>query len=81
MEERIMELMPEDAKAVLLYLGHRYPFEVTLWGSITLSRSLTCNVMAGAVAVMLLVRTGGSVRPGPFAVVFSPSSGRRARWE
>jgi hypothetical protein len=33
-----------------------------LWGSITLSRSLTCNVMAGAVAVMLLVRTRGSVR-------------------
>jgi hypothetical protein len=28
MEERIMELMPEEAKAVLLYLGHRYPFEV-----------------------------------------------------
>ena len=27
MEERIMELMPEDAKAVLLYLGHRYPFK------------------------------------------------------
>ena len=23
-----MELMPEDAKAVLLYLGHRYSFEV-----------------------------------------------------
>jgi transposase len=52
-----------------------------LWGSITLSRSLTCNVMAGAVAVMLLVRTRGSVRPGPFAVVFSPSSGRWARLE
>jgi hypothetical protein len=29
MEERIMELMPEEAKTVLLYLGHRYPFEVT----------------------------------------------------
>jgi hypothetical protein len=28
MEERIMELMPEEAKAVLLYLGRRYPFEV-----------------------------------------------------
>jgi hypothetical protein len=28
MEERIMELMPDEAKAVLLYLGHRYPFEV-----------------------------------------------------
>jgi hypothetical protein len=28
MEERIMELMLEEAKAVLLYLGHRYPFEV-----------------------------------------------------
>jgi hypothetical protein len=29
MEMRIMELMPEDAKAVLLLLGRRYPFEVT----------------------------------------------------
>jgi hypothetical protein len=27
MEERIMELMPEDAKAVLL-LARRYPYEV-----------------------------------------------------
>jgi hypothetical protein len=29
MEERIMELMPQDAKAALLLLGRRYPFEVT----------------------------------------------------
>ena len=29
MEERIMELMPEDAKTVLLVLGRRCPFEVT----------------------------------------------------
>jgi hypothetical protein len=28
MEQRIMELMPDEAKAVLLLLGHRYPFEV-----------------------------------------------------
>jgi len=28
MEERIMELMPDEAKAVLLYLGRRYPIEV-----------------------------------------------------
>ena len=28
MEERITELMPDEAKAVLL-LGRRYPFEVT----------------------------------------------------
>ena len=26
--KRIMKLMLEDAKAALLYLGHRYPFEV-----------------------------------------------------
>lgn len=29
MEERITELMPDEAKAVLLLLGRRYPFEVT----------------------------------------------------
>ena len=28
-EEWIMDLVPEEARAVLLYLGHRYPFEVT----------------------------------------------------
>lgn len=28
MTERIRELMPDEAKAVLLYVGHRYPFEV-----------------------------------------------------
>jgi hypothetical protein len=28
MEERILELMPEDAKAVLLLLGHRCPLKV-----------------------------------------------------
>jgi hypothetical protein len=28
MEELIMELMPDEAKAVLLPLGRRYPFEV-----------------------------------------------------
>jgi len=47
-----------------------------VWGSITLSRSLTCNVMAGPVAVMLPVRTRGSGRPRPSAAVSSPSSGR-----
>ena len=30
-----------------------------VWGSITLERSLTCNVVAGPVAVMLRVRTRG----------------------
>jgi hypothetical protein len=40
---------------------------VTLWGSITLSRPLTCAVMAGPVAIMLLVRTRGLVRPRPSA--------------
>ena len=36
MEERIMELMPEEAKAVLLLLGHQLPYEVTkAMGSIT----------------------------------------------
>ena len=40
MEERIMELMPDEAKAVLLLLGHRYPFEVTrAMDSITCKRS------------------------------------------
>jgi hypothetical protein len=29
MEERIMELMPEDAKATLLLLARRFPYEVT----------------------------------------------------
>ena len=29
MEERIMELMPEDAKAVLLLLARQLPYEVT----------------------------------------------------
>ena len=29
MEERIMELMPEEAKAVLLLLGRQLPYEVT----------------------------------------------------
>jgi hypothetical protein len=29
MEERIMELMPEQAKAVLLLLGRQLPYEVT----------------------------------------------------
>jgi hypothetical protein len=29
MEERIMELMPEDAKAFLLLLGRRLPYDVT----------------------------------------------------
>jgi hypothetical protein len=29
MEERIMELMPDEAKAVLLLLGRRFPYEVT----------------------------------------------------
>jgi hypothetical protein len=47
-----------------------------LWGSITLSRSLTCNVMAEPVAIMLPVRTRGSARPRPSAAVSSPSSGR-----
>jgi hypothetical protein len=28
MEERIMELMPEDAKAALLLLAHQLPYEV-----------------------------------------------------
>jgi hypothetical protein len=28
-EERIMELMPEEAKAVLLLLGRQLPYEVT----------------------------------------------------
>jgi hypothetical protein len=29
MGERIMELMPEDAKATLLLLARRFPYEVT----------------------------------------------------
>jgi hypothetical protein len=29
MEERIMELMPDEAKAVLLLLGRQLPYEVT----------------------------------------------------
>ena len=29
MEDRIMELMPDDAKAVLLLLGRQLPYEVT----------------------------------------------------
>jgi hypothetical protein len=47
-----------------------------LWGSITMSRPPTCNVMAGPVAVMLPIRTRESVRPRPSAAVSSPSSGR-----
>jgi hypothetical protein len=30
MEERIMELMPEDAKAVFLLLARQLPYEVTM---------------------------------------------------
>jgi hypothetical protein len=30
MEERITELMPEDAKAALLLLARRLPYEVTM---------------------------------------------------
>ena len=29
MDERILDLMPEEAKAVLLLLGRHYPYEVT----------------------------------------------------
>jgi hypothetical protein len=43
---------------------------VRLWGSKTWSSSLTCNVMAGLVAVMRLVRTRGSARREPCDVVF-----------
>jgi len=59
--------------------GHLLPHDqpvYDLWGSITLSRSLTCNVITGPVAIMLPVRTRGSARPRPSAAVSLPSSGR-----
>ena len=43
----------------ILVLRHQIAVLQRLWGSITLSRSLTCNVMAGPVAIMLPVRTRG----------------------
>lgn len=47
-----------------------------LYGSKTVSLSLTCSVMAGPVAVMRPVHTRGSARRGPCGVVFVPSG----RW-
>jgi transposase InsO family protein len=47
-----------------------------VWGSITLSRSLSCNVMAGPVAVMLPGDTRLSGLPGPSAAVSSLTPGQ-----
>jgi hypothetical protein len=68
-EEEVRYIIEHDLRDELLAAKGLVPCDVavnglpaqtarsTLWGSITLSRSLSCNVMAGPVAVMLPVDT------------------------
>jgi hypothetical protein len=57
--------------------GSVYNAHYELWGSITLSWPLTCDVMAGPVAVMLPLILVDQPAPGPSAAVFPPPYFRR----
>jgi hypothetical protein len=71
MEERIMELMPEDAKAALLLLARQLPCEVTqAWIASRAGGPDTLRSPAGK----RRARPGGG-EPGR-----SATSGRRSAW-